>query len=154
MKIKGCAHADLHSLNALGLLKCEKILFWTAQSYEDDSGPTVINALNNAKFLRLTGVLHPKESLDMSKERKQSTEAAVREIRRDRGKQQRWMTFLRNHRDGIAAMDFFVVPTVTFRLLYVWFVIDHERRRIIHINVTTNPTASPSPMKGVRSCRS
>jgi transposase InsO family protein len=59
----------------------------------------------------------------------------------DPGKQQRWMTFLRNHRDGIAAMDFFVVPTVGFRLLYVWFIIDHGRRRIIHFNVTTNPTA-------------
>ncbi len=60
---------------------------------------------------------------------------------RDRGKQQRWMTFLRNHKDGIAAMDFFVVPTVGFRLLYVWFVIDHGRRRIIHFNVTPNPKA-------------
>jgi putative transposase len=60
---------------------------------------------------------------------------------RDRGKQQRWMTFLRKHRDGIAAMDFFVVPTVTFRLLYVWFVIDHDRRRIIHVNVTHHPTS-------------
>jgi putative transposase len=60
---------------------------------------------------------------------------------RDRGKQQRWMTFLRNHRDGIAAMDFFVVPTITFRLLYVWFVIDHGRRRIVHVNVTYHPTA-------------
>jgi putative transposase len=59
----------------------------------------------------------------------------------DRGKQQRWMTFLRNHREAITAMDFFVVPTVSFRLLYVWFVIDHGRRRIIHLNVTTNPTA-------------
>jgi transposase InsO family protein len=38
-------------------------------------------------------------------------------------------------------MDFFVVPTVGFRLLYVWFVIDHGRRRIIHFNVTANPTA-------------
>ncbi len=38
-------------------------------------------------------------------------------------------------------MDFFVVPTVRFRLLYVWFVIDHGRRRIIHFNVTANPTA-------------
>jgi len=37
-------------------------------------------------------------------------------------------------------MDFFVVPTVGFRLLYVWFVIDHVRRRILHFNVTTNPT--------------
>lgn len=49
---------------------------------------------------------------------------------------QRWRTFLRNHRDAIAAMDFFVVPTVTFRLLYVWFVISHDHRRILHFNVT------------------
>jgi transposase InsO family protein len=52
------------------------------------------------------------------------------------------MTFLRNHKDAIAAMDFFVVPTVRFQLLYVWFVLDHDRRRVIHFNVTTNPTAS------------
>ena len=50
----------------------------------------------------------------------------------DPTQQQRWMTFLRNHRDGTAAMDFFVVPTISFRLLYVCFIIDHERRRIIH----------------------
>jgi hypothetical protein len=57
------------------------------------------------------------------------------------GTQQRWMTFLRNHKHGITAMDFFVVPTVGFRLLYVWFIIDHGRRRIIHFDVTANPTA-------------
>jgi hypothetical protein len=44
---------------------------------------------------------------------------------RDPTQQQRWMTFLRNHKDVIAGMDFFVVPTVRFRLLYVWFAIDH-----------------------------
>ena len=54
---------------------------------------------------------------------------------------QRWITFLRNHKDVISGMDFFVVPTVGFRLLYVWFVIDHGRRRILHFNVTMNPTA-------------
>jgi putative transposase len=59
----------------------------------------------------------------------------------DSGKQQRWMTFLRNHKHGITAMDFFVVPTVGFRLLYVWFIIDHGRRRIIHFDVTENPTS-------------
>ena len=59
----------------------------------------------------------------------------------DDTERQRWRTFLRNHKDAIAGMDFFVVPTVRFRLLYVWFVIDHGRRRIIHFNVTTNPTA-------------
>jgi len=59
----------------------------------------------------------------------------------DQGQRQRWMTFLRNHKDVIAAMDFCIVPTVSFQLLYVWFVIDHGRRRIIHFNVTTNPSA-------------
>jgi transposase InsO family protein len=57
------------------------------------------------------------------------------------GSQQRWITFLRNHRELIAAMDFFVVPTVRFHLLYVWFAIDHGRRRILHFNVTANPVA-------------
>jgi transposase InsO family protein len=51
------------------------------------------------------------------------------------------MTFLRNHRDLITGMDFFVVPTVRFQLLYVWFVIDHGRRRVLHFNVTESPTA-------------
>lgn len=55
--------------------------------------------------------------------------------------QQRWTTFLRNHRDVIAGMDFFVVPTVHFKLLYAWFAIDHGRRRILHFNVTAHPTA-------------
>jgi transposase InsO family protein len=54
----------------------------------------------------------------------------------------RWLTFLRNHRDAIAAMDFFVVPTVTFRLVYAWFVISHARRRILYFGVTDAPTAA------------
>src|SRR5216683_3344505 len=48
----------------------------------------------------------------------------------------RWLAFLKNHREAIAAMDFFTVPTVTFRLLYCFFVTSHERRRILHFNVT------------------
>ena len=59
----------------------------------------------------------------------------------DAARRQNWLKFLRNHKDAIVAMDFFVVPTVRFQLLYVWFVIDHGRRRILHFNVTTNPTA-------------
>jgi hypothetical protein len=54
----------------------------------------------------------------------------------------RWLTFLRNHRDTIAAMDFFVVPTVTFHLAYAWFAIDHARRRILHCDATDAPTAA------------
>ena len=53
----------------------------------------------------------------------------------------RWLTFLRNHREAIAAMDFFTVPTVIFSVLYCFFVISHDRRRILHCNVTRHPTS-------------
>ena len=55
---------------------------------------------------------------------------------------QRWATFLRNHATAILACDFFVVVTVTFRLLYVFVVIHHGSRRLLHFNVTTHPTAA------------
>jgi putative transposase len=50
--------------------------------------------------------------------------------------------FLANHREAIAAMDFFTVPTITFGVLYGFFVIGHDRRRILHFNVTKHPTSS------------
>ena len=53
----------------------------------------------------------------------------------------RWLAFLRNHRDAIAAMDFFTVPTLTFGVLYCFFVIGHDRRKILRCNVTRNPNA-------------
>ncbi len=53
----------------------------------------------------------------------------------------RWATFLANHREVIAAMDFFTVPTLTFGVLYCFFVIAHERRRILHFNATRHPTS-------------
>jgi transposase InsO family protein len=53
----------------------------------------------------------------------------------------RWLVFLRNHREVIVAMDFFTVPTLTFGILYCFFVIDHSRRKILHFNVTRDPTA-------------
>ena len=52
-----------------------------------------------------------------------------------------WLAFLRNHREAIAAMDFFTVPTVTFRVLYCFFIISHDRRQILHLNVTRHPTS-------------
>ena len=54
----------------------------------------------------------------------------------------RWLTFLHNHRELIAAMDFFTVPTFTFGVLYCFFVIAHDQRRILHFNVTRNPTST------------
>lgn len=55
---------------------------------------------------------------------------------------ERWLAFLRNHNDGIAAMDLFTVPTACLRVLYVLFVIHHDRRRVVHFNVTFHPTSA------------
>jgi putative transposase len=54
----------------------------------------------------------------------------------------RWSTFLRLHAKGIIACDFFVAVTATFRLLYVFIVVEHCSRRLIHFNVTAHPTAA------------
>jgi putative transposase len=71
-----------------------------------------------------------------------SVSRCLRFLPRPSERRQSWMTFLRNHRDVLAAMDFLTVPTATFRILYVLFVIRHGRREIVHVNVTTRPTAS------------
>jgi len=62
----------------------------------------------------------------------------VQRAPRSPDKVERWKAFLRNHREIIAAMDFFTVHTVTFGILYCFFVIAHDRRRILHFNVTRN----------------
>ena len=54
---------------------------------------------------------------------------------------QTWRTFLHNHATDLASIDFFTVPTVTFRVLYVLLVLRHERREVVHFNVTRQPTA-------------
>lgn len=55
---------------------------------------------------------------------------------------QRWSTFLYNHAKAIGACDFFVAVTVTFRLLYVFVVLEHGSHRVIHLNVTAHPTTA------------
>ena len=55
---------------------------------------------------------------------------------------QRWATFVRNHAQAIVVCDFCVAVTVTFRLLYVFVVIEHASRRLLHVHVTASPTAA------------
>ncbi len=55
---------------------------------------------------------------------------------------QTWKAFLRNHLSGTIAIDFLMVPTVTFNVLYVFFVLSLERRRVLHVNVTAHPHAT------------
>ena len=54
---------------------------------------------------------------------------------------QTWRTFIKNHMTEMVAVDFLVVPTIRFRMLYVFIVLSHDRRRVVHFNVTANPTA-------------
>ena len=55
---------------------------------------------------------------------------------------QSWHTFLTNHVGSLVSMDFFDVPTMTFRLLYMLIILKHERRHVVHVNVTEHPTAA------------
>jgi transposase InsO family protein len=55
---------------------------------------------------------------------------------------QSWQAFLKNHAKDIVSVDFFTVPTATFRVLFVFLVLSNERRRIVHSNVTDSPTAA------------
>jgi len=55
---------------------------------------------------------------------------------------QTWRTFLNNHVQDLISVDFFTVPTVSFRVLFVFVVLAHDRRRILHFNVTEHPTAA------------
>ena len=54
---------------------------------------------------------------------------------------QRWKTFLQNHSSEIISLDFFVVPTITFKLLHVLVFLSHDRRKVVHFNVTAHPTS-------------
>lgn len=62
-------------------------------------------------------------------------------IRHRKAPSQGWKTFLENHANDLVSLDFLTVPTATFRVLYILVILGHDRRQILHINVTRNPTA-------------
>src|SRR3954453_20536228 len=62
-------------------------------------------------------------------------------VRNRKPPSQRWRTFLDNHLKSMVSVDFFVVPTIRFQILYVFLVLAHERRRIVHFAVTAHPAA-------------
>ncbi len=66
----------------------------------------------------------------------------MRKAPRDPEPGKRWAAFLNNHREAMAAMDFFTLPTLTFGVLYCFFVMAHDRRPILHCNVTRHPSSA------------
>jgi putative transposase len=65
---------------------------------------------------------------------------------------QTWRAFLTNHAKELIAVDFFTVPTATFRILFVLGVLSHDRRRLVHFNVTEHPTAGWAARQLVEAC--
>ena len=63
---------------------------------------------------------------------------------------QTWRTFLENHAQQLVSIDFFTVPTIRFQVLYVFLVLAHDRRRMLHFNVTAHPTAEWTPRSPVQ----
>jgi hypothetical protein len=123
-------------------------LYWRWRSRRRGGRPKISAEIRNligTMAVENTGWGAPKihgELLKLGFEISECTVARyLRRLRRPGDPGQRWLTFLTNHREAIAAMDFFAVPTVTFKLLYCFFVIEHGRRRILHFNVTSRPTS-------------
>jgi hypothetical protein len=142
-------------LNAIAIVQPETIVRWHRAGFRHywrwksrarggrPKVPTEIQRLIREMSLanRLWGAprIHG-ELLKLGIEVAQSTVAKYM-ARSGRGRSQTWKTFLHNHTAGIGAMDFLIVPTVGFRLLFVLVILRHQRRRLISLNVTAHPTA-------------
>jgi putative transposase len=73
-------------------------------------------------------------------------------LRPRRPPSQAWRAFLTNHMKDLIALDFYTVPTATFRVLFVLVVLSHSRRRLVHFNVTPHPTAEWTARQLVETC--
>jgi hypothetical protein len=141
--------------NALAIVKPETVinwhragfkLYWRWKSRRRGGRPIV--ALEVRQLIREMSIANPlwgaprihgellKLGIDIGQ-----TSVAKYMVRRRGPPSQGWKTFLHNHADGIAAMDLFVVPTISFRLLYGLLILGHGRRQILWFGVTGHPTA-------------
>jgi hypothetical protein len=140
-------------LNAITIVQPETVirwhrtsfrLYWSWKSRSRGGRPKVpleirhlIREMSLANRLWGAPRIHS-ELLKLGIEVEQSTVAKYM-ARSERGRSPTWKTFFHNHAAGIAAMDFLIVPTVGFRLLYVLVILRHERRQLISLRVTANP---------------
>jgi len=122
-------------------------LFWTWKSRRRQRGRPGL-AKETAELIRRMSLANPLwgaprihgELLKLGIGVSQATVAKYM-ARTRRPPSQTWRAFLNNHASQLASTDFFVVPTVTFRLLFVFIVLAHQRRRVIHFNVTAHPSS-------------
>jgi hypothetical protein len=109
----------------------------------------------------VAGLFRSRASRIVGELRKVGIDVAKSTVEKDRVRPQRppsptWKTFLNQHIKDLVSLDFFVVPTVTYKVLFVLVILAHERRQVIHCNVTEHPTAewtaqrSWTPSHGMR----
>ncbi len=142
-------------LNALAIVKPETVIkwhragfrsYWHWKSRSRGGRPRIPPEIR--KLIREMSIANPlwgaprihgellKLGIDVGQ-----TSVAKYTVKRREPPSQGWKTFLRNHADGIAAMDMLVVPTISFRLLYGLLIMGHGRRQILWFGVTAHPTA-------------
>ena len=142
-------------LNALAIVKPETVIkwhragfrsYWRWKSRRRGGRPTVPPEIR--KLIREMSIANPlwgapRNHGECSSSASVSERRALPNIwsRDEEPPSQGWRTFLRNHADGIAAMDLFVVQTISFRLLYGLLIVGHGRRHILWFGVTAHPTA-------------
>jgi putative transposase len=121
-------------------------LFWSWKCRHREGRPSVSSEIVN--LIRKMSLANPRwgaprihgELLKLGFKISQATVAKYM-VRQRRPPSQTWRTFLANHTKDLASADFFVVPTVFFRLLFVFVILSHDRRRLVHFAVTEHPTS-------------
>jgi hypothetical protein len=151
----GCIGWPLALLDALKIVKPETVIRWHLAGFRAywrwksrHRGGRPRTALEIRCLIREMSLANPLwgaprihgELLKLGIEVGQTTVAKYM-ARRRRPPSQGWKTFLHNHADGIASMDLFVVPTISFRLLYGLLVLHHDRRQMLWLGLTAHPTA-------------
>ncbi len=109
-------------------------LYWTWKSRVPNRRPAVPQEIRD--LIRRMSLANPRWGIEVP----QGTVAKCI-VRHRKPPSQTWRTFLKNHAKDLTSTDFFVVPTATFRLLFVFVVLSHDRRWAIHFGVTSHPTA-------------
>jgi transposase InsO family protein len=142
-------------LDALQIVKPETVIRWHRAGFRAywrwksrSRGGRPRTATEIRQLIRQMSIANPLwgaprihgELLKLGIEVGQTTVAKYMAKRR-RPPSQGWKTFLHNHADGIASMDFFVVPTISFRLLYGLLILQHARRELLWLGITAHPTA-------------
>jgi len=123
-------------------------LFWTWKSHRRGTGRPTVSPEVKALIRKMAEAnpfwgaprIHG-ELLKLGISISERTVSSLMPPRPRKPPSQTWRAFLNNHRHNLVSVDFFTVPTATFRVLFAFIVLSHDRRRVIHFNVTSNPTA-------------